>query len=159
MLSWGARVNTEVYNGMALLMIAAEDGDVAMVDVLLEGGASINDMNREGSAQTLAVRNNHDSVIERLLAAGADVNIDDCGGHTLLMWCQDEEFGALMLDHGADMYQTDGEGGDAIMWACKRGFTNMLSLYKNRGTVFTTSRNMYTGFMYACENGHVDIVT
>jgi ankyrin repeat protein len=159
MLSWGARVNTEVYNGITLLMIASEDGDMAMVDVLLEGGASINDMNREGSAQTLAVRNNHDSVIERLLAAGADVNIDDCGGHTLLMWCQDEEFGALMLDHGADMYQTDGEGGDAIMWACKRGFTNMLSLYKNRGTVFTTSRNMYTGFMYACENGHVDIVT
>jgi ankyrin repeat protein len=34
----------------------------------------------------------------------------------------------------------------------------MPSLYINRGTVFTTSRNMYTGFMYACENGHVDIV-
>jgi ankyrin repeat protein len=120
MLSRGGRVNTEVDDGMTLLMIAAKNGDVAMVDVLLERGASINDtgLNREGSALTLAVRNNHDSVIERLLAAG-DVNIGDCGGHTLLMWCQDEEFRALLLDHGADMYQTDGEGGDAIMWACK----------------------------------------
>jgi ankyrin repeat protein len=77
MLSWGARVNTEVYNGITLLMIASEDGDMAMVDVLLEGGASINDMSQEGSALTLAVRNNHDSVIERLIAAGVDVNIAD----------------------------------------------------------------------------------
>jgi ankyrin repeat protein len=78
---------------------------------------------------------------------------------TPLMMCEDAEIGALLLDHGADMYETDEHGHNSIMIACTRESTDMLSLFINRGAdVFRPTEAGETGLMLASAHGCVAVV-
>jgi ankyrin repeat protein len=156
MLSRGGNINTRARLGMTLLMLAAMNGHVDVVDLLLDRGASVNDRDNDGAtALYLAVENNHIEVVRRLIAAGADVSIADADMATPLMTCEDAEIGALLLDHGADMYETDMNGHSSIMHACKLGNNDMLSLFINRGAdVFRPTEAGDTGLLFASFNGH-----
>jgi ankyrin repeat protein len=87
LLQAGAEINTEeqIFGGTALIY-AAERGHTEAVQILLqEDGILINSAYKDGTtALMLAASNNHVAIVKALLDAGADANITDDVGKTLL---------------------------------------------------------------------------
>lgn len=77
LLDRGSRVNDLTgYRERTALMLAAERGEVEIVALLLEHGAFVNARDRDGwTPLLLAVDGGHRPAVERLLAAGAEVNV------------------------------------------------------------------------------------
>ncbi len=62
-------------DGFTPLMVAAQNGDINIIELLLIHGAEINAKNdKNHSALSLAIVNQHDDAVEFLLANGADPN-------------------------------------------------------------------------------------
>ena len=79
-------VSKKLYGGDSVLMKAAVQGNNAFVDLLIEAGADVNDVNRSGStALMLAALNNHHECVNALIKAGAYVNRIDNEGNTALI--------------------------------------------------------------------------
>ena len=61
--------------GAPLLLIAARQGHVGLIDALLESGADVDQAKANGSTPLfIAAENGHLAVVTKLVAAGADVN-------------------------------------------------------------------------------------
>jgi ankyrin repeat protein len=112
LLDHGADVNAG--DGIALVN-ATSAGNRAMVELLLARGADVNakKSGREGKGQSclyIAIQNGFPSVLEVLLAAKADVEVQDIGGVTpLLLAAQkgDRQMVSLLLEHQARVNAKD----------------------------------------------------
>jgi len=81
LLSKGAGANAKNVNGLSPLMIAAARGDLTTVKMLIASGANVNDrFTNQMTVLMIAawgvqpITNSHTTVVETLIAAGADVN-------------------------------------------------------------------------------------
>ncbi|MFL2544572.1 MAG: ankyrin repeat domain-containing protein [Longimicrobiales bacterium] len=86
LLERGEDVNAAQGDGMTALHWSAENGDLAMVEVLLSAGANFNSTTRLGSYTPLhlASKMGHGEVIRALLGNGQDPNITAISGMTPL---------------------------------------------------------------------------
>jgi len=82
LLEVGADVEQADLSGEPPLLLATQLGDRDMVEVLLEAGAQVEarDLNFGQTALMLAVRKEHAALVQRFLAAGADVNAQSLAG-------------------------------------------------------------------------------
>ena len=79
-------VSKKLPGGDTVLMKAADKGNNRFVDLLIEAGADVNDVNSSGStALMLAAAMNHHECVKSLTKAGADVNKVDDSGNTALI--------------------------------------------------------------------------
>jgi ankyrin repeat protein len=113
--------------GWSPLMIAAAEGHLAAVSVLLEADAEVNATNPSGrSALMFAARYGYTPIAEELIRHGADV---DLVPHSNPRWpalIAAAYFGhvdtvRLLVDHGADVDLRDETGKTALMWAGEQG--------------------------------------
>ena len=97
LLEQGEDVNAAQGDGMTALHWSAENGDLAMVEVLLSAGANFNSTTRLGSYAPLhlASKMGHGKVIRALLGNGQDPNIVAISGMTPLHYAA-----ASLLFHG-----------------------------------------------------------
>jgi ankyrin repeat protein len=103
LISRGGDVKTQSDRGRTLLMLAVMHGHPSTVNVLLDKSISIYDRDTGGdTVVSLAVYVSRRDAAQRLIAAGADVNITDADGATPLTGFEDAEIGVLLLDNGAD---------------------------------------------------------
>jgi ankyrin repeat protein len=99
----GADVNMKNDNGVWFLLVASENGNARMVNLLLEIGIDVNitdDYNN--TALSTAVRNAKYDVVELLLEKGADINKENNDGDTPLMHAiifEDYDMVELLLEH------------------------------------------------------------
>ena len=99
----GADVNIKNDNGSWFLLVASENGNARMVNLLLEKGIDVNitdDYNN--TALSTAVRNAEYDVVELLLENGADINKENNDGHTPLIHAiifEDIDMVELLLEH------------------------------------------------------------
>jgi hypothetical protein len=99
----GADVNMKNDNGVWFLLVASENGNARMVNLLLEKGIDVNitdDYNN--TALSTAVRNANYDVVELLLEKGADINKENNDGDTPLMhaiYFEDYDMVELLLEH------------------------------------------------------------
>jgi hypothetical protein len=99
----GADVNIKNDNGVWFLLVASENGNARMVNLLLEKGIDVNitdDYNN--TALSTAVRNAKYDVVELLLEKGADINKENNKGDTPLMHAiifEDYDMVELLLEH------------------------------------------------------------
>jgi ankyrin repeat protein len=105
----GADVNAPHGDGMTALHWAAMNGDAEMTDLLLHAGASLVSRTRLGrySPLALAAEAGHGAVVTALIKAGADVNVIDTSGTTVLMLAAasgDVETVRVLADGGADVH-------------------------------------------------------
>jgi N-ethylmaleimide reductase len=112
-----------------------------------------------------AVQNNQLSVVQSLLAIGANVNIRDrnAKGHlTPLMIAAQQgntEMVKLLLDSGADPYMLDSDSGDSVLHqACTSGSTEVIQLLIEAGAfvnVLSATGNPATPLHNALRHGHL----
>lgn len=113
---------------------AAHDGNLVEVDRLLEeDGSLLNARDADDGLTPLmwAVSEGHDAVVARLLALGADVEVEDQGGWSATHWtCRYMHCStlALLLDAGAHINQGDGDGFTPLTVATSHGALDCVSL-------------------------------
>ena len=102
-------------HGITVLMMAAANGDIKTVKLLLEWGARVNEHDDGDTALIAAVKHRCPlPLIRLLLRHGARVNVKDYLGRTALDWAQENDDGghwglervdkaaiALLKQHGA----------------------------------------------------------
>ena len=100
-------------SGTTALMLAAENGSLPLVELLLARGADVHAQNRQGeTALILSVNSGCPEVAYRLLAAGARVDTQTASGWTAMHSAAgnaDPEMLNLLHQHGGDIRQADHE--------------------------------------------------
>ena len=101
----GADVNMKNDNGVWFLLVASENGNARMVNLLLEKGIDVNitdEFDYNNTALSTAVINAKYDVVELLLEKGADINKENNNGDTPLMHAiifEDYDMVQLLLEH------------------------------------------------------------
>ena len=140
LLENGVDVNS-VYDGGTALYLAAYEGHLDIVNILLDSGAHIDsrDNSYGNTALGAAVYKNDRIIVKRLIKAGADVNTRDQDGYTVLMIAvanADYEIVLDLLKVGADLNAIDQENRTALKWASelhKDSIADLLYSWKNNG--------------------------
>ncbi|HZL93986.1 MAG TPA: ankyrin repeat domain-containing protein [Vicinamibacterales bacterium] len=118
-----ADVNVPQVDGTTALHWAAEHDDLDLADLLINAGARTTARTREGvTPLQLAAVNGSESMIDRLLKAGADANapLSAAGDTALMMAARTGKTGAIrvLVEAGANVNAKETWGGTtALMWA------------------------------------------
>ncbi len=157
---------TRGYNGLNALMHASNNGHLAVVNVLLELGASAN-ASRPSNGLTAVMRaaeNGHLPVVAALLDRGGDVNAvrSSDGLNSLMRACQNGqlEVAQLLLQRGASVNAaTTDTHTTPLMWASERGHLEVVRLLVGQGAqVNATNKAAMTAVQLARQEGHTEVV-
>jgi len=146
LLNQKADVNAAQADGTTALHWAARWDDAATADLLLRAGANAKAANRFGVRPiALACTNGSASMIEKLLNAGEDPNavISPEGDTALLMAARTGKVDAIkvLLDHGAQVNQTNPRGQTALMFAAAEKNAAAAQLLAQRGANVNAKTN------------------
>ena len=113
-------------NRDALLNMASRYGQVEVMDLLLENGASVEAKDKLGRTAVLsAVQSRNAAAVDVLLAKGADVNARDAQQGTALQRAAgsfgNQAMVEALLNAGADVNAADKNGQTPLMWAARWG--------------------------------------
>jgi len=163
-------------DGVTGVHVAAEEGHLECVNLLIEAGADVTVLDEEDrTALQLAVKGNYGEVASALVKAGANPNtpyIDEEGeAHNLLMdsiIVENADFALLLIEHGADLYYKDDHKVTTLLQAAHRGITNVTEALLNKHAtspkkgeenwVDEASDEGVTPLVAASSEGHVAIL-
>jgi len=149
------------------LTMAASDGDVPMMDILIqECKANVHATNKsDRTALMFAAINGHTDVVDLLLAKyKASANDTDDMDNTPLLLAAEEghiDIVGLLLTNGAGVDVKEAEyNHTALMRAAENGYTDMLDLLITKGNadVEATDRYGRNALMLAAEYGNINAV-
>jgi ankyrin repeat protein len=147
------------------LVVAARDGDSAMVRTLLAKRVNVNELARDGSTAVLwAVYQSDIATVRALIAAGANLNTPNRYGVTPLLQASrtgDTPMIAELLKAGADVKKSiHPEGETPLMAASRTGKLDAVALLLKAESDPNAADNyqQQTALMWAAEEGHVDVV-
>uniref|UniRef100_A0A3Q3ABF0 non-specific serine/threonine protein kinase n=1 Tax=Kryptolebias marmoratus TaxID=37003 RepID=A0A3Q3ABF0_KRYMA len=150
--------------GGSLLHLAISLGNEEAVKFLLLNHANANLANAHGSTPLhLATEKHQKSLAELLLnRRSTNVNARDEDQYTALHWAAqngDEAMTRLLLDRGAAMNETDGQGRTPAHVACQHGQENVIRVLLSRSAdVQIKGKNNWTPLHFAAWQGHLGIV-
>ena len=125
--------NDDNYN----LILAADMGDLNVVDLLLNRGADVNAKTEEGATPLMyACQNGFPDVVDTLIRKGADVNTAPYNGMTALISVSktgDYEIASILVHAGASVDTTDENGLSALMYASAYNFPDIVELCLENG--------------------------
>jgi ankyrin repeat protein len=119
LVSGGATVNSEYYNGMTALFFAVmKIRNLNHLRLLLEAGAGVNHQSREGTTPLMvALRYGQDEVVDCLLEYGAKIDCVEKDGCTTLMILAERPNDKVLkrlFDSGVDINQKDNQVSTAL---------------------------------------------
>ncbi|KAB5583631.1 hypothetical protein GE09DRAFT_1248057 [Coniochaeta sp. 2T2.1] len=154
-------VDTQDALGRTRLSFAAEDGDLASAQLLLDKGADIEMADHDGHTPLLfAASNDHEAVVRLLLDEGARLEAaDQIYGRTPLSWAASkghETVVRLLLDRGAEVDAADNSRRTPLSWAASRGHDDVVRLLIDHGADIELSDPKYgrTPLSWAAARGH-----
>ena len=121
------------------LLVATETNNVALVQQLLNCGATWKDLDEDGNTPLLfATKEGHAALVKKLLVNGADAKYQDKNGLTPLHVAANLGFNdtcVVLIDHGADLEKEDQEGNTPLMIAAANGHLSTKALLLQKGAV------------------------
>ena len=166
-LGLGCATEARSANGCTVLMIAAENGLLGVVDVLAARGVlgDLDAADHDGrTALWWAAGRGRAAVAGRLLDLGCDAKARSANGFTVLMVAADNgHLGVVdvLAARGVlgDLDATDDDGCTALWWAACRGHAAMAGRLLDLGCdAGARSASGCTVLMVAAENGHLGVV-
>lgn len=160
---FAAGINPNAKNretGATALISAAGHGDMAIVNTLLKGGASVNERDKLGFTALLrALQNKQHEVAEVLLSqSNIDLNAQGSNGGTVLMSYvarEREDVVHNLIARKADVNLQDAEGDTALHLAAQRGNLMILnSLLAHGGNPNAKNKLGGTPLMWTAVYGH-----
>jgi len=119
------------------LILAADDGDIEAIDLLVSRGADLDAATSEGvTALMYASHNGFPDVVNYLLQKGAEVNAVPENGITALISASktgDYEICEMLLDSGAYVDNKDYNGLSALMYASAYNYPEIIELCLENG--------------------------
>jgi len=168
-----ARVNATNRYGVTPLSLACQNGNAAIVELLLERGADPNTTLRGGeTALMTAARTGRPGPVQALLKRGADVNAKERRGQTALMWAAADGHAAvveLLIKAGADIQATLPDSGfNAFFFAVRDGRADVVRAFLKAGVDVKSTmeprrvtgkgaRKGTAALPLAVENGHFNL--
>ncbi|HMF16934.1 MAG TPA: ankyrin repeat domain-containing protein, partial [Gemmataceae bacterium] len=137
------------------LRSAVREGDLPVVQALLDGGADVNAKDEVGTTVLMhAVLDADLGVVKLLLSKGADANAQNKNGATALLWAlHDPGKVKLLLDHGAKIPE------EAVFVAASiPGGSRTLKLLADRGANLKVSKGGFTLLGAASRGGDLDTI-
>ncbi len=124
--------------GTDALLLAARDGDDAILDLLIKRHVAI-----DPRALAYAAKYDRVAAIARLIKAGAKVNVADADDHAftpLIVACQENKLAAAraLLDAGARIDDVDDDHHGALYWAVFGARPDEIHLYEKLDRPHTT---------------------
>ncbi|XP_041827164.1 kinase D-interacting substrate of 220 kDa B isoform X2 [Melanotaenia boesemani] len=156
-------VDSRSDNGQTPLMVAAEQGNLEIVQELIRRGANVNldDVDR-WTALISAAKEGHIEVVRELLENDANLELRDMGGWTALMWAAYKgrtDVAQLLLERGANPNITGQYSVYPIIWAAGRGHAEIVHLLLVHGAkVNCSDKYGTTPLIWAARKGHHDSV-
>jgi ankyrin repeat protein len=137
------------------LRSAVREGDLLVVQVLLDAGAEVNAKDEVGTTILMhAVLDADVAVVKLLLSKGADANAQNRKGATALLWAlHDPDKVKLLLDHAAKIPE------EAVFVAAAiPGGSRTLKLLADRGANLKVSKGGFTPLDAAARGGDPDTI-
>ncbi|XP_028294642.1 kinase D-interacting substrate of 220 kDa B isoform X3 [Gouania willdenowi] len=150
-------------NGQTPLMVAAELGNLDIVQELIRRGANVNlDDVDCWTALISAAKEGHIEVVRELLENNANLEHRDMGGWTAVMWAAYKgrtDVAQLLLESGANPNITGQYSVYPIIWASGRGHAEIVHLLLQHGAkVNCSDKYGTTPLIWAARKGHYDSV-
>jgi ankyrin repeat protein len=121
------------------LSIAVEKNNIAMVQLLLNNNANINDKDAVGNTALVEAVGRKDPdipTVQCLIDNGADVNAKGLGGYTALIWAafhDQPEIAQQLMDKKADLDAAGGDGCTALIVAVTMRKDSLAQMLVERG--------------------------
>ncbi|KAF3034664.1 hypothetical protein E8E12_002429 [Didymella heteroderae] len=146
-------VNSKNRAGETALYVAAEEGNKAIIQIFLDGGADIDiEGGLYGNALHIASVSGHKGVVELLLDKG--VNVSAQGGYygnalQAASFAGHTELVELMLDKGANVNAQGGYYGNVLQAATARGYKKLIELLLDKGANVSAQGGYYGNALQA----------
>jgi len=153
-------VNVAEGDGTTALHWAAHRDDLEIADLLLRAEAEVDVKNDLGVTPLwLACTNTGNTMVKKLLAAGADPNSALWTGESVLMNCARTgaaDAVAALIDKGAQIDAKENKKGQtALMWAAAEGHSVVTRILAENGAdIRMTSNGGFTPLMFAARSGN-----
>jgi thiosulfate/3-mercaptopyruvate sulfurtransferase len=111
-------INSRIDNGMSPLMLAAKDGELEILRLLLSGGADVDLINDdENTALWFACFSDEPMMVNELIQAGCNLDNQNVNGATCLIYCASTgkfDLVRLLVQAGADVSRQTLDGFTAL---------------------------------------------
>ncbi|XP_077502439.1 ankyrin repeat-rich membrane spanning [Amblyomma americanum] len=150
-------------NGQTLLMIAAQCGQLPIVEELIRQGADVHLEDLDNWTALLnAAKEGYTDVVSELVMHNADIEHRDMGGWTALMWAcykGHTETAKYLLEQGAFPNVHDLNHMSCLIWAAGRGHQSTVGDLLSYGAkVNSGDKYGTTPLVWACRRGFTGIV-
>ena len=117
LLEKGADANAKDNDDETALHLSTK---LPIIKILVEYGGDIEAVNKDGDTPLIShSKNYHDSIVEYLLFAGANVNAKTKQGKTALHYAKTDGIAKLLVEYGADIEATDENGETPLVYHSK----------------------------------------
>lgn len=146
-----------------LLRKSCLDGDLAMVNELLNRNVNVNALDQDGrTALMFAAFNGHLEMVKLLYEKGAEINLQDYVGRTALMFASSGKFPEtvkFLLENEADPNLVDTEENfTAIMFAAAEGNMEVVKILIDfKADPDLKDVDGETAELFARTNGHIEV--
>ena len=162
LLHAGANINAQTRSGFTALHLAAEKGDLDVVNILIDHGANPKNADASNSVLGSATMGGNVSIVKRLVDLGVDINTQSTHQYTPILTASSKKDLAIvefLLEHGAKPDIPDYEGLMPLSMACCGGEVDIVKRLVDYGVdVNDTSKNGLTALHLAAGRGHTAIV-
>lgn len=148
--------------GNTALIVGIKKGYKLFVDEMIEKACNLDARGADGkTALMMAVVKNDVEIVEKLIVAGADVNVKDSLGDTSLFKVKSPEVAKILLENGIKTGEKNCDEETALMEACKKGDLSIVEVIIDKMTIDEINerdKKGITALMMAVENGNNEIV-